>query len=313
MASQILRNYFYNVLPKDLKRLSRATIEQARNDDGLYGILMLLTDAGDNLIAMTSEIMEIWDSNALTTNLTAQVADQEKLVRAMTDSSAFAAGPFYYLVNVAQHAGSASLLGSYTLRPAGEYSEGDGLFEDASGTTYAENGLCLLQQCVEKSIEDYNRKPMADGVGVSREQAGTALYLLPVLLLLTGLISTLWFIPCGKRWTRIPTCCFMICSCIMLPFIFLLVGGLLFPLILGWSDVCYGGLNVASQYVQGSAQGICEAQLQGMWEAHTWASGRSASACRVSLSGDSVVHVPVDAMFAAVAGDCGAKGTLTQP
>lgn len=103
-------------------------------------------------------------------------------------------------------------------------------------------------------------------------------YLAPGLVALAALLSVItsvWMV----RIPKCAACCVATATIATLPFMFLLVGGLLFPMLLIADDVCTSGLNVAYNYVALAPKSVCG----GLSLGYTLPGPTSSGACDYSV------------------------------
>lgn len=200
------------------------------------------------------------------------------------------------------------LAGQETVEPWEYAALGGGtVFADAAGHDWSGGRKCVMKECIDATVDKYNRDPLAVHEGglnidvpLSREQLFLLPYIIPVVLAALGLCGALPL--CGKTWQRIPMCLSGFFICVVLPFIFLFAGALTFAMVMGMSDMCRGGWNVGYHFVSGSDRWVC-AQLPNT--TYVPAAGSAAAHCRISQFG-ATLDLDLPGLYMALLGSCNA-------
>lgn len=317
-CSQLLQNYLDVVLEEDTGPLVLSVLKNISLDHRLFEATLRSAKLVDHFIDLAEDIAEIWNSSmSLGLNAQDEVKNLEDELLAATSSTAIKAGGYHYVVNIV----GSSIVGDRSLREPEDFVKGDGIYVDSTGNKY-EDEICLQNECIVNTVEAVNREDAStmdkhmggddDGGipsgGFSREELFGLLWVIPGIVAFVGLISMINCCPCKtkcKSWTKYPSCVHMCCITLVLPFIFLLAGGFLFPVTLLVTDSCRGVTNVGYQYVSGSAHHLCESSLGGTWEV---AEPITSSVCKIELTGSEDVDIPILQLYQTVMGDCGAHG-----
>eukprot|EP01138_Halocafeteria_seosinensis_P002493 gb/GECG01002550.1/.p1 GENE.gb/GECG01002550.1/~~gb/GECG01002550.1/.p1 ORF type:complete len:617 (+),score=91.56 gb/GECG01002550.1/:1-1851(+) len=308
---KLLDNYFDNTLVDDTERLETNALLELGLDLRLFEALLRTARVFDNLIDLVEDIGDIWNSSInLDLSLQEEVESMKQELLGLTSSSAIDAGGYHYAFNIA---GTSSLT-DRSLRDSSKYEKGDGVYVDKEGKSY-DDEICLQNDCITTTIENLNSEDVGEAkthigseeeessMGFSREQAFALLYAIPALIALIGLLSLISCCPskCCKSWTKWPSCVHMCCITVAIPFILLLVGGILFPFLIVITDICQGGINVGYQYVSGSARNLCQSSLGGTWMEK---SPYTSSVCRVDITDSESVDIPILQIYQTALGSC---------
>ena len=130
------------------------------------------------------------------------------------------------------------------------------LFVAKNNSAYFGGRLCVTKACLQAEAHHYNRAPLSEASGgaipvpLSREVLMALLFAIPaipVLMLLCGCICRLRRCSMGS----------VFCMCIMVPWILLLAGVVLFPLVMTTSDVCLSLEPMVVQGVESLSPSIC--------------------------------------------------------
>lgn len=140
---------------------------------------------------------------------------------------------------------------------------GDRVFDDSKGQSYPGGRLCVTSQCVDNTIQFYGSGRLSSSsngivnIQLTPTETLGLPYMLPAAIALVGVlgvIASFWLVTCPK----IAACFVASCSCTVLPLLFVVVGGGLFPALIVTSDVCSSGLNVVHEYVHNAPKTVCE-------------------------------------------------------
>ncbi|KAA0164649.1 hypothetical protein FNF28_03710 [Cafeteria roenbergensis] len=161
---------------------------------------------------------------------------------------------------------------------------GAGIFTDAVGNAWSDGAVCVTRNCIDGTINALNKEPLGDAITsisvgvnsvssggqsqsesisvplpVSRELLFSAPLAIPILIALLGFLPVICCCRCSCQpcCTRCLACCHQFSACCCMAILFLIFGGLLFPIVMVTSDVCASGLNVGYTYVDRSEASIC--------------------------------------------------------
>lgn len=315
---EIVKNFLNVDLLNDLGHLTRENLERAQSEDGLRGVLSEMSRLVTTAISTANSALRTIDkvsggdgsgASEIDLNVTEILEDNVYPgVDAFEDQSARSAGAIYYLTNLISQLNDTVSVGSMTFVSASEAGAGATVFANAAGQTWADDALCLTDECLDATIDDLNTKNLNElevgstvekgsvPVPLSREIILLLPYALPLLIAIVGLIPALGF--CGRTWHRHCAACSacLICTCI--PWLFLFFGGLLFPMTMVFADACYGAPNVGYAFVAGSRGHLCVEQLDGVITVD--------GNCRVEVQG-STVEIDLEGTFAAIMGSCAGR------
>lgn len=305
-AVDLLDSWMKVGLVRTVGELQVSTLEAVLRDGGLPG---LLSHTGRSLDGMIDDVNGIWTGLAggdalVESGLVGRMLNDTIMskVRTFTNPALADFGPYWYFANLAG-------MESDFVNPD-DAKPGATLLADENGNAWPSDKKCVSLDCLEATVDDLNTKPLSQSVtlkqagvdvpvGLSREQVLSVPFLFPSLLIAIGLAATLCacksFPFVGSPASAL-SLCGCACSCCHIFFIFLLIGGALFPVVMVFADGCASYPNIAAEYVQGSAPGLCH-QMGGEHDYNT-------GVCNMDVYDGNTAQLSLPEMARSVLGSC---------
>jgi len=187
-------------------------------------------------------------------------------------------GSFYYLEGLFSTVNNSTLLKTDEASFFESFSKPtvEGAIVNGKIEPYPDDILCITDDCIKRSIRYYNEEGVKNfapaefndvaAIPLSRTQITALPFIIPSIMLIIAIM--VFFVPqCGY--------CLACCSVCVAPWLFVLIGGLSFPLIMLTADVCGGvesvGVTVATELAPylcsqingtlNTANNICEIEV----------------------------------------------------
>lgn len=290
--------WFFGSLGNSVNSISRASLDSIIATAGFSAainhVLLVAQDICDNA-------MFVVDHAPVDLSLQTQdIIDGLNRLNIAENNSLLAQGPIFFVAKLLSYKNTPWSVSVISGSP------GDLVWKDASGTHYPDQTYCLTSQCINDTITYINTQPLKNiddklQVGMSRETLTSLPFLIPGVIVLFALVGALSL---GKQWQKWPTLCALFFLLIVMPWLFLFVGGFFFPGIMFAADVCTSSEDVARVIVSQRAQAICETGASGTYMP---ASGL----CSVTVY-DQPISFNIEAMVEDIFGACGSASDPVQ-
>jgi hypothetical protein len=259
--------YFYGPLTRHFEaELSEAGLNGVLTRRGLKGVFQTLATVGDEFYGEVKSLSKAFALDILPSfNATDYLNQYTPLADELLLTANREKGNVFYFTNALTKFG--------LLSDTMFIDDSTGSVRvDSAGKAYPNGASCVTGKCINNTIIGVNQQTLGNAiklagveppfdVPLTREIIFSLPLVLPILVMIVGVLPAFCCCcscSCQNCCVRCLSCWHQCLACTMMPFIFLIAGALLFPLIMVTSDVCASGLNVGFTFVEGSEAAICK-------------------------------------------------------
>jgi hypothetical protein len=240
------------------------------------------------------------DQPPSTTDYKENVDTALKVIDILQDGTEVSKGPMYVIGRIMETVGDDRPFKVKT----GPSEEGDRVTTDKSGVDYPTDTYCLTSACVNSTIDYYNKEKLEDifpnvPIPVNREMLTMSMFIMPAIIALLGLCGCMC---CGKKWQRCPICLMLLLIVIVLPWILIIVGSIMFPSFMLIGDVCESAEDLGYNFVSQTEESYCT----GVWNA-------ADKSCTFDLFEDRTLDVKISESYRDIFGDCDLQPNIWVP
>jgi hypothetical protein len=172
----------------------------------------------------------------------------------------------------------------------------DGVYaEGALVASYADDGRCLLDECIVNQVDIINKYPY-NGLPMARESAWSRIFIFPILVVLLGILA--FACSAAGRSCSSPL---VACSCGLAFLLYMLAAGVL-PMVLVFSDVCDNIAPLSASSIKAVEPTLCLS----LFNVSAVTDARGSVYCVLNVSGGQSLHIDLDATVESLLGDCSA-------